>query len=139
MAKEIKNQNTIYLNIKHKKEEQKEKIAKWCENQSNKTNSILSLIEHAIDRFGNEDVMNHEIARKLYMERLYFDEKDRAYSLFPIQKENENESETKNRRITMTEQEETEKKQASKPENEIDINDNQPTEETFGGFDPRAF
>lgn len=80
---DTKVKETMYLNFKNKKEEKKKKITDWVNSQDNVTNSILSLIEHSIDRFGNRDIMDHDISRKLYMERLYFDENDKSFTLFP--------------------------------------------------------
>ncbi|MFE5473877.1 hypothetical protein [Bacillus safensis] len=79
---ETKIKNTIYINITKKSETKKQKIAKWCENQPNLTNSVLSLIEHAIDRFGYEDVTDHDVERKLYIERLHFDSKGNHHESF---------------------------------------------------------
>ncbi|MCM3405451.1 hypothetical protein [Cytobacillus oceanisediminis] len=80
---DTKVKETMYLNFKNKKEEKKKKITDWVNSQDNVTNSILSLIEHSIDRFGNRDIMDHDISRKLYMERLFFDENDKSFTLFP--------------------------------------------------------
>ena len=79
---------TIYINYKSKSEDTKVKIGEWLSNQKNQSNSILTLIEHAIDRFGNVDIMNHEVSRRLYLERLYFDENNGSFS--PMFQMNEN-------------------------------------------------
>lgn len=76
-----KAKGTIYLNFKNKSEEKKQKIYAWLQCQENQTNSILSLIEHAIDRFGYKDIMDHSISKKLYTEMLVFNEDGNAFSL----------------------------------------------------------
>ncbi|MED4057217.1 hypothetical protein ACQRXC_28890 (plasmid) [Niallia taxi] len=69
---EIKLKETFLINIKSRNDEKKLKFSKWLQAQSNPQNSFLSLIEHCIDRFGYEDVTDHEIAKKLHTEILYF-------------------------------------------------------------------
>lgn len=66
----------LLINIKSRSDEKKIKFTKWCNAQSNVQNSILSLIEHSIDRFGYADITDHEIAKKLYMEILYFNKEE---------------------------------------------------------------
>lgn len=83
---------TIYLNFKNKSEEKKKKINDWLQNQENQTNSILSLIEHAIDRFGNSDIMDHSISKKMHTELLYFSEDGNAFPLFTFNKKENNEN-----------------------------------------------
>lgn len=73
---EIKIKGKFLINIESRTEEKKLKFTKWLNAQSNPQNSFLSLIEHCIDRFGYEDVMDHEVARKLYTELLYFNNKE---------------------------------------------------------------
>jgi hypothetical protein len=69
---ELKIKEQFLINIKSRNDEKKYKFTKWLNAQSNPQNSFLSLIEHCIDRFGYEDVTDHEIAKKLHTEILYF-------------------------------------------------------------------
>ncbi|MFS0783355.1 hypothetical protein [Bacillus sp. 1P06AnD] len=62
----------ININYKNRKDSQKEKIKNWLAAQSNATQSILSLIEHSIDRYGYTDVEDHEVRRKMYLEIVTF-------------------------------------------------------------------
>ncbi|WP_368298890.1 hypothetical protein [Cytobacillus firmus] len=69
---ELKIKEQFLINIKSRNDEKKYKFTKWLNAQSNPQNSFLSLIEHCIDRFGYEDVTDHEIAKKLHTEILYY-------------------------------------------------------------------
>lgn len=69
---ELKLKGKFLINIESRTEEKKLKFTKWLNAQSNPQNSFLSLIEHCIDRFGYVDVTDHEIAKKLHTEILYF-------------------------------------------------------------------
>lgn len=69
---EMKIKEQFLINIKSRNDEKKYKFTKWLNAQSNPQNSFLSLIEHCIDRFGYEDVTDHEIAKKLHTEILYY-------------------------------------------------------------------
>lgn len=69
---EDKIRETFLIKIKHRKMDQKVKINEWVKAQSNFQASMVSLIEHMIDRFGNEDITDHLIAKKLHTEMLYF-------------------------------------------------------------------
>lgn len=69
---DLKIKNSFLINLNSRSEEKKTKFTRWINAQSNAQSSILSVIEHMIDRFGYEDVMDHEVARKLYMEQLHF-------------------------------------------------------------------
>lgn len=77
MSKKVNNEDgklkeTFLINFKSRNDEKKLKFTKWLAAQSNPQSSFLSLIEHCIDRFGYEDVTDHEIAKKLHTEILYF-------------------------------------------------------------------
>ncbi len=135
---EKKIKETVYINFKSKKDEKKEKITEWLQSQDSVTNSILSLIEHAIDRFGNADIMDHDISRKLYMERLFFDENDKAYSLFPTQED----TQVINQKVpVMEEKRSIEKISQEKIENGKESVSNDPKKEKvdFSGLDADAF
>ncbi|MGG3641472.1 hypothetical protein ABES38_08840 [Bacillus gobiensis] len=69
---ELKLKGKFLINIESRTDEKKRKFTRWLQAQSNPQNSFLSLIEHCIDRFGYVDVTDHEIAKKLYTELLYF-------------------------------------------------------------------
>lgn len=73
MTKEKKVRESYLIKPGSRSEETKQKFSAWIDAQSNAQNSILSLILHSIDRFGYEDVMEHDIARKMYLERLHFE------------------------------------------------------------------
>jgi hypothetical protein len=60
------------LNYAARPHETKVKFSEWCNAQHNLQNSFLSLVEHMIDRFGYVDVCDHDIAKKLHTEILYF-------------------------------------------------------------------
>lgn len=75
-SEELKIKEQFLINIKSRNDEKKYKFTKWLNAQSNPQNSFLSLIEHCIDRFGYEDVTDHEIAKKLHTEILYFNSQD---------------------------------------------------------------
>lgn len=49
-------------------EDERKKINTWLDQQSNNQKSITNVVLHAIDRFGNADIMGHEIQRKLFNE-----------------------------------------------------------------------
>ncbi|WP_121606015.1 hypothetical protein [Virgibacillus sp. Bac332] len=68
----VKVKSRYLINIDSRADEQKRKFTKWIAAQRNPQNSFLSLIEHCIDRFGYEDVTDHNIAKKLHTEILYF-------------------------------------------------------------------
>lgn len=135
---EKKIKETVYINFKSKKDEKKEKITEWLQSQDSVTNSILSLIEHAIDRFGNADIMDHDISRKLYMERLFFDENDKSFSLFPTQ----DDSQTINQKVpVMEEKRSIEKISQEKIENKNEpvLDDPKNKKVDFSGLDADAF
>jgi len=67
------------VNIESRSEETIARFSKWVHNQSNVSSSILSLVEHCIDRFGYVDVLEYEIAKKLYTEQLYFSDESSTY------------------------------------------------------------
>lgn len=69
---ESKLKETFLINFKSRNDEKKLKFTKWLAAQSNPQSSFLSLIEHCIDRFGYQDVTDHEIAKKLHTEILYY-------------------------------------------------------------------
>ncbi|MGM0941303.1 MAG: hypothetical protein ACQEWU_10120 [Bacillota bacterium] len=69
---QLKIKSKFLINIDSRTEEKKKKFTEWLAVQRNPQNSFLSLIEHCIDRFGYEDVTDHEIAKKLHTEILYF-------------------------------------------------------------------
>ncbi|MCM3113595.1 hypothetical protein [Lederbergia lenta] len=69
---ELKIKSKFLINIESRTDEKKLKFTQWLSAQSNPQNSFLSLIEHCIDRFGYEDVTDHEIAKRLHTEILYF-------------------------------------------------------------------
>ncbi|MCM3603142.1 hypothetical protein M3175_20595 [Robertmurraya korlensis] len=81
MSKKIGNEEQkikgkFLINIESRTDEKKIKFTKWLNAQTNPQNSFLSLIEHCIDRFGYEDVTDHEIAKRLHTEILYFNNND---------------------------------------------------------------
>lgn len=63
---------SFLIKLQAKSPETKKKFSKWLDAQSNGQNSLLSLIEHSIDRFGFADIMDHEISKKMYTENLYY-------------------------------------------------------------------
>lgn len=73
---ELKIKEQFLINIKSRNDEKKLKFTQWLNAQSNPQNSFLSLIEHCIDRFGYVDVTDHEIAKKLHTEILYFNSQE---------------------------------------------------------------
>ena len=78
--KELKIKESFLLKISSRNDAQKIKFTKWINAQSNPQSSFLSLINHMIDRFGYEDVTDHEIAKKLYSEMLHYSEHDESPS-----------------------------------------------------------
>ncbi|MEK6189799.1 MAG: hypothetical protein N2A99_02280 [Carnobacterium alterfunditum] len=68
----LKLKNTFLIKITNRSDEKKMKFTKWVNAQNNAQNSFMTLIEHMIDRYGYEDITDHEIARKLYKEQLHF-------------------------------------------------------------------
>lgn len=62
----------VSLKFTSRPHETKVKFSKWYAAQNNVQNSMLSIVEHMIDRFGNVDVCDHEIAKKLYTEMIHF-------------------------------------------------------------------
>lgn len=68
----IKIKNQFLINLGSRPDDKKVKFTKWINAQSNAQNSFLALIEHMIDRFGYEDITDHEVSRKLFSERLHF-------------------------------------------------------------------
>ncbi|KGX85202.1 hypothetical protein [Pontibacillus litoralis] len=89
------------MNISSKSEVKKEKFTRWIDAQSNAQNSIFSLIEHSIDRYGYEDITDHEIAKKLHTEMLYYNNNLIKQNEEKIQttKLNETQSKTENKSI----------------------------------------
>lgn len=67
---EIKKQILIKLDKKEKAVQQR--ISRWLSAQTNYSLSIITLIENMIDRFGYSDITNHEVLKKLYTERMYY-------------------------------------------------------------------
>ncbi|MEK5105006.1 hypothetical protein MKX83_23995 [Cytobacillus sp. FSL M8-0252] len=136
---EKKIKETLYINFKNNKDEKKEKISEWINNQDNYTKSILSLIEHVIDRFGYVDVTDHKIAGKLHTEKLYFEGKDIVPNIQekaiisdnkPIPKElSEGKKEVLNPHENNPN---TNKKENKSPDSELKDFD-------FGGLDPDSF
>lgn len=92
---ELKIKEQFLINIKSRNDEKKLKFTKWLNAQSNPQNSFLSLIEHCIDRFGYEDVTDHEIAKRLHTEILYFNNSDIAQSNLKMEEVNNQQTETK--------------------------------------------
>lgn len=85
MSKESKEKNGLYFNIKNRNEKQKKMVTEWINNQSNATNSLITLIEHMIDRYGYSDITSFEVAKKMHLEKLVFDNSSRPHTLFPVQ------------------------------------------------------
>lgn len=75
---EKKIRKTFPINLSSRSEEKQLKFTDWINAQSNAQNSILSLIEHSIDRFGYVDVTDHDVAKKLYTEILTFNNQTAA-------------------------------------------------------------
>lgn len=59
------------INLEKRNDTTKVKINKWLDAQSNYSASVISIIEHMIERFGYVDVTDREISRKLYEEILH--------------------------------------------------------------------
>ncbi|MCM3227565.1 hypothetical protein [Terribacillus saccharophilus] len=76
--------STFLFNYTKRPPEQKERINAWFDAQYNKVSSIISLIDHCIERFGYEDVTSHEIQQRLFKERLYFDDENQEMVLVPV-------------------------------------------------------
>lgn len=70
MAENIR--ETFLLNFKNRKLEQKQLVNDWINAQDNVTASVLSLIQHSVDRFGFVDVLDHEISKRLFAETLMY-------------------------------------------------------------------
>ena len=68
MVKKIR--ESFLIKPGNRSQETKEKFSNWIEAQSNAQNSILALISHVVDRFGYVDIMDHEIAKKMYADIL---------------------------------------------------------------------
>lgn len=95
---ELKVRGKFLINIESRSEEKRIKFTKWINAQNNPQSSFLSLIEHCIDRFGYADVMEHEVAKKLHTELLYFGEQD--YTQLNIKNlEREDTSSTRNSQV----------------------------------------
>jgi hypothetical protein len=75
---EMKIKDKFLINIASRTDEKKIKFTKWLNAQTNPQNSFLSIIEHCIDRFGYEDVTDHDIAKRLHTEILYFNHNEVA-------------------------------------------------------------
>lgn len=88
--KEFKLKPRQSVNIESRSEEAIARFSKWVHEQNNFSSSILSLVEHCIDRFGYEDVLQHDIAKKLHKEQLYFSNKEIAPQQTYTQVEKEN-------------------------------------------------
>ncbi|MEK5081050.1 hypothetical protein MKX73_19175 [Solibacillus sp. FSL W7-1436] len=69
-----KPKNGISLRIDNQPLERQERLNEWLNAQSNNTQSIFNLIDHMIDRFGYTDVTSHEINKKLYLERITYEQ-----------------------------------------------------------------
>lgn len=85
MSKEVEIKNSLYFNMKNRNEKQKRTVTEWINNQSNATNSLITLIEHMIDRYGYSDITSFEVAKKMHLEKLVFDDANRPHTLFPVQ------------------------------------------------------
>lgn len=70
MEKKIREK--FLINLSSRNPDSIAKFSKWLDSQTNPQSSFLALIEHSIDRFGYADVMDHEIAKKMHTEYLYF-------------------------------------------------------------------
>lgn len=71
--KDMKIKDKFPINLSSRSEEKRIKFTKWLNAQSNAQNSFLALVEHMVDRFGFADVTEHEIAKKLFTEKLEFE------------------------------------------------------------------
>lgn len=49
---------------------ERKKINAWLDQQANNQKSITNVVLHAIDRFGNADIMDHDIQKLLFRETL---------------------------------------------------------------------
>jgi len=63
---------SVLLKYTSRPEEKILKFSKFYHAQSNFQNSVLSMVEHMIDRFGYVDICDHEISKKLHTEMLQF-------------------------------------------------------------------
>lgn len=70
MEKKIREK--FLINLSSRNPDSIAKFSKWLDSQTNPQSSFLALIEHSIDRFGYADVMDHDIAKKMHTEYLYF-------------------------------------------------------------------
>lgn len=61
------------VKLDKKDQQTQERLSRWLEAQSNYSLSIITLIENMIDRFGYVDITNHEVLKKLYTEKLYYE------------------------------------------------------------------
>ena len=61
---------SILIKLDNRTEATQQRISNWLDQQGNATASVLSIIEHMIERFGYVDMMDHEISKILFSELL---------------------------------------------------------------------
>lgn len=79
MTQKIRKQFPI--NLEKRNDVTKERINKWLDAQGNYTISVVSIIEHMIDRFGYVDVMDHDVIKQLHNELFLY--KQNVYANSP--------------------------------------------------------
>ncbi len=73
-SNDFKIKDRFPINLSSRSEEKRIKFTKWLNAQSNAQNSFLALVEHMVDRFGYTDITDYEVAKKLFTEKLEFDQ-----------------------------------------------------------------